>query len=519
MDQLAFFQWSLAGWSLLFTFAFGAIVGSFLNVVVYRLPKGLNLVTPPSACPACETRLSWRQNVPIFGWLRLGGKCAFCKSKISPEYPLVELTVALLFSAVYLLWFFPEHLMRSLGADWSSWRPEWAADELAVGWPYALLILLLFATLVAITLIDAKTFLIPLELPWFIGLLGLIVHPLHALWLTLSGGAHRVESLHHVWTIPVAEGPLLGASLLGGLGIVIAALLLWKNVMPRSFADFDAWEKTTRAEAERARDERAASTEPPTEVPPAPRAASSALRGLILAGPGVAFMFLGMSLGLADGLQKSTTYGLVGLVLGLLVGFVLRRIVPSGEASTDHTELLAENEGEDDLIWTMYPHARREMAKEVLFLLPAMALALLGWWLCSPGGPLGGFAADPPLALKAFGGAVLGLLVGGGLVWAVRILGSLAFNKEAMGLGDVHLMAGVGAVLGWVDPTLAFFMAPFTGILWVLLSTVSKALFNRAGAHLPYGPQLALMTIVVVLCKPWVESGLGMIMRREIDLP
>ncbi|MEO0630377.1 MAG: prepilin peptidase, partial [Planctomycetota bacterium] len=60
---------------VLFVFAFGACVGSLINVLVYRLPLGLPVVVPSSRCPACATKLTWRENVPIFGWLLLGGRC------------------------------------------------------------------------------------------------------------------------------------------------------------------------------------------------------------------------------------------------------------------------------------------------------------------------------------------------------------------------------------------------------------------------------------------------------------
>src|SRR5512147_2477186 len=109
--------WCTAVTGLLFVFAFGAICGSFINVVVYRLPRGLNIVSPPSACPACGTTLSWRENFPIFGWLALRGKCRFCRTRISPEYPLVELLVALPFVGVFTLWFMRPSLLELLGVN------------------------------------------------------------------------------------------------------------------------------------------------------------------------------------------------------------------------------------------------------------------------------------------------------------------------------------------------------------------------------------------------------------------
>ncbi len=83
-----------------FWFAVGGIIGSFLNVVIYRLPQGLSLVHPPSRCPACGRGIRWHDNVPVLGWLWLRGKCRDCGVKISPRYPLVELFVGLMFAAV-----------------------------------------------------------------------------------------------------------------------------------------------------------------------------------------------------------------------------------------------------------------------------------------------------------------------------------------------------------------------------------------------------------------------------------
>jgi leader peptidase (prepilin peptidase) / N-methyltransferase len=84
--------------ALLYTSAFlmGAVWGSFLNVVVYRLPRGLSLVRPASRCPACEVPIKARDNVPILGWLLLRGRCRACGVNISPRYPVVELAMGLL---------------------------------------------------------------------------------------------------------------------------------------------------------------------------------------------------------------------------------------------------------------------------------------------------------------------------------------------------------------------------------------------------------------------------------------
>jgi len=76
----------------------GLVVGSFLNVVIYRLPLGLSLVRPPSRCPACETRLTALDMVPVVSWLVLRGRCRHCGARIAPRYPLVELATGVVFA-------------------------------------------------------------------------------------------------------------------------------------------------------------------------------------------------------------------------------------------------------------------------------------------------------------------------------------------------------------------------------------------------------------------------------------
>jgi len=84
----------------LFVGLLGLAVGSFLNVVIYRLPRGESLSRPPSHCPSCGAPIRPRHNVPVLGWLVLRGRCADCSAPISPRYPAVELATAVLFVAV-----------------------------------------------------------------------------------------------------------------------------------------------------------------------------------------------------------------------------------------------------------------------------------------------------------------------------------------------------------------------------------------------------------------------------------
>jgi len=87
---------------VIIAFLFGLCFGSFANVIIYRIPKKISIVTPPSHCPSCDKRLGIIDLIPLLSWFYLLGKCRSCKKKISPIYPFVELLCGLLFaSAVY----------------------------------------------------------------------------------------------------------------------------------------------------------------------------------------------------------------------------------------------------------------------------------------------------------------------------------------------------------------------------------------------------------------------------------
>lgn len=113
---------------------FGLLFGSFLNVVVYRVPNGLSIVTPPSSCPKCGHGIRWYENIPVFGWIFLGGKCSSCKTSISAEYPIIEGLTGLITLGLFY-YFGPS--------------------------PALLVFIALTYTLICITLIDYKTYSIP----------------------------------------------------------------------------------------------------------------------------------------------------------------------------------------------------------------------------------------------------------------------------------------------------------------------------------------------------------------------
>ena len=119
MNQDANIMKDLAPILAFFSFWLGACIASFLNVVIWRAPRGESIVSPPSHCPKCNSPIKWYQNIPILSWLALRGKCANCRAAISPRYICVELLGGLLFLAAFLwlwlptvpLWFAVTHVV------------------------------------------------------------------------------------------------------------------------------------------------------------------------------------------------------------------------------------------------------------------------------------------------------------------------------------------------------------------------------------------------------------------------
>ncbi len=118
-------------------FIFGLIFGSFYNVLIYRLPRNISIVSPPSHCPHCKQKLKWYDNIPVLSFLILKGRCRYCGEKISVRYPLVELTSGFLAVLSYHKW--------GLSVD-------------------GVVYYFFFSTLLVISLIDWHYFIIPPEL-------------------------------------------------------------------------------------------------------------------------------------------------------------------------------------------------------------------------------------------------------------------------------------------------------------------------------------------------------------------
>lgn len=482
-----------------FIFAFGACMGSLINVLVYRLPRGLSVVTPPSACPSCGTKLTWRENIPIFGWLILRGKCRFCKSAISPEYPLVEAFTAALVTAFFVLYWQIDRNFHWLGINWIAIRPDWMTPSSpAQIWPTFAMLVLLLGSLVAMTLVDAKTFTIPLQLPWFIAVMGVVVHTAHAAWVQFRVGKLWRHAVDWDWVIPtpsVGVSPggsgwwWAGACVGAMVGLGVSMLLVRSRLISRSYLDYDEWETKELAARGITREQLEGDDDRPTDW------RLVLTRTVLGMGVVLAAAVVGYFVAKAAG-GPAWAGPLAGVLVGPLVAGVIVRIALPGPPKGPEPEPTIAPD-----LWIAYPHARREALKEFVFLSPPVCLGALCGWLAAKG--LGDQAL--PLWLAALTGALMGYLIGGVVVWAVRIGGTLAFNKDAMGMGDVHMVAGIGACLGWVDATLAFFGAAFVGLYWWF---AQRTWTGRAGRAMPYGPFIAVAAVLVIACKPLIEMGL-----------
>ncbi|GAA2047311.1 prepilin peptidase [Leifsonia soli] len=147
---------------------FGALIGSFLNVVVYRVPAGRSIVSPPSACGSCGTEIRPYDNIPVVSWLALRGRCRTCQSAISARYPLVEAATAAAFALV--AWWF-----------WAGPQALAATDAAGVTARVLTVVAFLYLTAIsiALALIDLDTHRLP----------NAIVLPSYAVGAVLLGAA------------------------------------------------------------------------------------------------------------------------------------------------------------------------------------------------------------------------------------------------------------------------------------------------------------------------------------------
>jgi leader peptidase (prepilin peptidase)/N-methyltransferase len=257
--------WQLLMWGLkalwgLLIFSYGACIGSLTNVIVYRLPLGISIVSPPSRCPNCQTRLSWRDNIPVLGLDHAQGPLPLLLQAHLRRVPHRRGDVGLLFVGLWLYFYvIPSYWkVQWLGVDWV--RP-WFLNDASQTWPTFVVFLVLFACMVAMTIIDARTFTIPALLTTVPVVVALPrATPLHAAVMGLlpnRSGAIRNQVAGWMWAIPTPHARPLGLD--PGLiwravmGLAIAMALLKLRLLPQSFADYAEWEESRPQEAIAAR--------------------------------------------------------------------------------------------------------------------------------------------------------------------------------------------------------------------------------------------------------------------------
>ncbi len=181
----------------IFIFLFGAAVGSFLNVVVHRVPLKESIVFPNSACPQCGSVIKPYDNIPLFSWLILGGKCRDCKKQISWRYPTVELLTAIIFVLVF-------------------WQ---------IGFTWFLPVTLIFvSTIIALVFIDAEHMILPDVINFPLLLFALLVRVIFPLLIDSSYFTDiRFFPLNRLEDYPAWLVSILGAI----LGAIVGGGFLW----------------------------------------------------------------------------------------------------------------------------------------------------------------------------------------------------------------------------------------------------------------------------------------------------
>jgi leader peptidase (prepilin peptidase)/N-methyltransferase len=187
---------------------FGAVIGSFLNVCIVRLPAEQSVVSPPSRCPKCGKPVEWRDNIPVLSWLLLGGKCRGCREPISILYPLVELTTAIVWAG--MAWYYGLSLEALKGA-------------------------LFGALLLGIALTDARQYIIPNEFTFGGLAIGLVLSAAGGLNSVLAALFGAAVGFGLLWLVGVAGRWAFKEEAMGGGDIkmmaMVGAFVGWQGVL------------------------------------------------------------------------------------------------------------------------------------------------------------------------------------------------------------------------------------------------------------------------------------------------
>jgi len=367
---------------IVFAFAFGCCIGSFLNVVVYRLPRDKSLVKPPSSCPSCGKHIRFYDNIPLLSWLLLLGKCRNCKAKISPRYFIIELLTGLVFAGLFVFMFRSGLRRGMVPFEQGGWIIYLASLALASGF-------------IAASAIDIELWVIPISVCWFVTAVGIVAS-------SVAGYVIDINAIQQFKLLPSASAATGALALGASAGLVISMILLGTGLVKRSY------------EEERGR-------KPPE----------------------------------------------------------------------------AKQDGDGELLF----NDRLEVCLELVFLIPIIACSIATFLVLTRMPTVYSWWVDfsQHTVVSGLLGSFWGYFIGCAIVWATRILGTLGFGKEAMGLGDVHLMGAAGAIIGPIPVVLAFFVAPFLGLLWVACQMTFKKT-----RQIPYGPFLSLGVFTVMILHDWI---------------
>jgi prepilin signal peptidase PulO-like enzyme (type II secretory pathway) len=466
----------------IFVWLLGLCVGSFLNVVIYRWPRDLSIARPArSFCPRCGALIAWYDNIPVLSWLMLRGRCRRCREPISVQYPLVEAATGLTFVLLYYLLFI---------AGARVW-----ADHLhqPVDWPLLGAWLVLAAAMIACAAMDVAWYMVDIRITNVAIVAGLV---LYAIW-----------PADHVF-VPAGTSPVGAAAL---VALILGGITAWlANRHPQA--------------AESSTDQQPQSPQNAAESGHRAESAVGALATLLLlvlaawafseialhrhphavyAAPldnpaawGTANRALG---GLAPDLLAPCTLLVLFMVL-VLVGGQPRGADAEVEQALDEERPQARRQVLGELAWLAAPVLAGLATLAALTHYPALDKAWHAAAAWTPGAgiqPLGG------LGYSAFG-----LVVGAAAGWTLRIVFTLIFGREALGSGDIYILAAAGATAGWDIVLVGLLLA-----VGIALAGYAISLLLKRTLTIPFGPWLALGFVAAL----WLNQRAAVLAQEYYD--
>lgn len=460
--------WILTANSLVLPVAIlGAIVGSFLNVVVYRLPLGLSVFSPRwSFCPHCRRTIRPLDNIPILGWLILKGRCRACGAPISSIYPLIEVLTALVFITLWDVLFTAELIPSIAG--------------LRTDWPMIIAFLTLFSGLLASSAMDIESYTIDIRISIIVMIVAVVAHAVRGIPdVALTTTDDRSFGL-------LPPGLCLVAAAAGLMWLIGWTFMAIRH-RPTAPSDVEPSAETTPVAPE---------APPIDSLVASPGPTASAIPIVFLTLLLIALVtWQRLAPDFSAGLAMPSV-GLRFLIAAVICMTVL--VLASWIPRPVDAEIVEEIEDSRH-------HARSLAGRELATFVPALIVGIaVFFWLRGRDGislrsewtDLHQAYADSWPWAKFVGGAlhaIGGMVIGSALGWAVRILGTLAFGKEAFGTGDIYLMGAIGATAGVANLVFGFFLAALLALIGVAAS-----LFRKSSRVISFGPWLALGSFVAL---------------------